>query len=93
MKYLIEIHHGIGDVVQMTGVWETLYRMDKDADIGVIINLYGRYELLRNDRRIKHIYLLNIHDMPKVQILKPEGHPDFCCTDWGWDNSWGTVFR
>ncbi len=70
MKYLIEIHHGIGDVVQMTGVWETLYRMDKDADIGVIINLYGRYELLRNDRRIKHIYLLNIHDMPKVQILK-----------------------
>lgn len=70
MKYLIEIHHGIGDVVQMTGVWETLYQMDKDADIGVIINLYGRYEMLRNDRRIKHIYLLNIRDMPKTQILE-----------------------
>lgn len=29
MKYLVEIHHGIGDVVQMTGVIETIKKMIK----------------------------------------------------------------
>ncbi len=33
MKYLIEIHQGIGDVIQITGLIETIYSEDKSASI------------------------------------------------------------
>ena len=39
MKYLIEIHHGIGDIVQMMSVVECILQYDAKAYIAIILNL------------------------------------------------------
>lgn len=69
MKYLIEIHHGIGDVVQMSGVIETLYYSDPDAEIGIIVYSENRAVLFKNDERVKWIYMINLNDMTKKELL------------------------
>lgn len=62
MKYLIEIHQGIGDVIQITGLVETIYNEDPGADIGIIVNDEMRANIFRDDYRIKNIYLLDYHN-------------------------------
>lgn len=70
MKYLIEIHHGIGDIVQMTGVVETLYNTDSDARIDLILLNDSRKSLLKNDHRIKTIYTLDIKNQTWTCLME-----------------------
>ena len=70
MKYLIEIHHGIGDVVQMTGVIESIYRADLNADIALILNKNSYKSLFRYDERVKKIFKIDFKSMSKKEILK-----------------------
>ena len=70
MKYLIEIHHGLGDVVQITGLIDTLYRGDDKADIGVILYDSSRAGFFFNDPRVKHIYYLNIRSNSRMDSVK-----------------------
>lgn len=71
MKYLIEIHHGLGDVVQITGVIETIYNGDSRADIGLILYDELRADLFEEDPRVNIIYFLNIKKRNKiVETLK-----------------------
>lgn len=70
MKYLIEIHHGIGDIVQITGVIETLYKKDSAAKIDVILLSDSRATLLKNDYRINKIYTLDIRNNSFFSLAK-----------------------
>lgn len=69
MKYLIEIHHGIGDVVQMTGVIETIYKYDSKSQIDLILLSEDRASLLKDDYRVKTIYIINIANNSKRYLL------------------------
>lgn len=70
MKYLIEIHHGIGDIVQITGLMETINRTDQDAEIDVIVNSKMNAALLEEDTRIGQIFFLNLKTMTKIGIIQ-----------------------
>ena len=70
MKYLIEIHQGIGDVVQMTGVIDTIYENDDKAEIGLILALPNRAELFNHDPRIKNIYYINLKNKSFISNIK-----------------------
>lgn len=69
MKYLIEIHHGIGDIIQITGLIQTISQMDNNSEIGVIVNSKINAQLLEGDTRIKSVYFLNLKTMSKISIL------------------------
>ena len=70
MKYLIEIHHGIGDMVQMMGVVDSILSVDNSAKIFLIINNKSFADLISNDERINGIFFLNLKKMSKFMILK-----------------------
>lgn len=70
MKYLIEIHHGIGDIIQMLGVVETIYRGDNRADIDLILNKKQYDTLFENDCRIRKKFHIDLITMKKSEILK-----------------------
>ena len=70
MKYLIEIHHGIGDVVQVTGLVDTILLNDKTAEISLIINKYSYSDLFKYDNRIKNFYVIDLKNMSKIELLK-----------------------
>lgn len=70
MKYLIEIHHGIGDIVQITGLIETVARQDPCSEIGVIVNSRTNAELFDADTRVKNVYFLNLRSMSAFDIFK-----------------------
>lgn len=70
MKYLIEIHHGIGDVVQMTGVIESIYQADMDANIALIINKDLYRSLFKYDERVKEIFKIDLQSMSKRELIK-----------------------
>lgn len=70
MKYLIEIHQGIGDVVQMTGLIDTIYENDDKAETSLILSLPNRAELFKHDPRIKNIYYINLYNKSFVSNIK-----------------------
>lgn len=70
MKYLIEIHHGIGDVVQMTGIIETIYTKDCDAMIDLVLYSENRSELFKNDKRVNKIFYVNLHNKCRTKLIK-----------------------
>lgn len=70
MKYLIEIHHGIGDVVQMTGVIESIIQYDKKAYVALILNKKEYQSLFENDRRVQQFYWIDFREMSKLQIAR-----------------------
>lgn len=70
MKYLIEIHHGIGDIVQMTGVVETLYKVDSAACIDIIVLNDSRKPLLKDDYRVKNIYTLDVKHQTWTYLIE-----------------------
>lgn len=69
MKYLIEIHHGIGDIVQMTGVIESIVKADTNAYIALIINKDSYKSLFECDDRVKKFYRIDFKGMTKFQII------------------------
>lgn len=70
MKYLLEIHHGIGDVVQFTGLLESIRKYDNNAYIAVIVNKDAYKTLFLNDNRIQKFYKIDLVDMSKVELIK-----------------------
>lgn len=70
MKYLIEIHHGIGDIVHMTGVIESLFAYDKKAEIGLILNKEEYKDLFRFSSKIKYFYRIDLKCMSKYSLLR-----------------------
>ncbi|MDO4935188.1 MAG: glycosyltransferase family 9 protein [Phascolarctobacterium sp.] len=70
MKYLIEIHHGIGDIVQMTGVIDAIITHDESAEISLILNRDEYQGLFVNDSRVKHFYFLNMQTMSKWALVR-----------------------
>ncbi len=70
MKYLIEIHHGIGDIVQMTGVIESINKADSNAYISLILNKDAYKSLFESDDRINEIYRIDFNGMSKMEIVK-----------------------
>lgn len=70
MKYLIEIHHGIGDVVQMTGIIESIVKNDSNAYIALILNKEAYKSLFEKDQRIDQFFRIDFKDMTKFQIMK-----------------------
>lgn len=59
MKYLLEIHHGIGDIVQYTGLIKSVREYDKDAFIGVVLNKEAYRTLLALDKNVDDIYVID----------------------------------
>ena len=70
MKYLIEIHHGIGDIVQMMSVVECILQYDAKAYIAIILNKDQYKELFSKDDRISAFFRIDLKIMTKLQILK-----------------------
>ena len=70
MKYLIEIHHGIGDVVQMTAILDAIRENDKDAYIAFILNKDAYKTLFDCDERINRFYRIDLVDMSVAEIAK-----------------------
>lgn len=70
MKYLIEIHHGIGDIVQMMGVVESIRRIDSEAHIALILNKDAYKTLFENDIRIQKFYRIDLVEMSKKELIK-----------------------
>ena len=70
MKYLIEIHHGIGDVVQITGVVDSIRQTDPQAYIALILNKNAYSALFQDDVRIQQIYRIDLRGQSKGEILK-----------------------
>lgn len=69
MKFLLEIHHGIGDIVQYTGLVKSIRTYDKDAFIGIVLNKEAYKTLLTFDRDINEIYIIDFRGT-KVELLK-----------------------
>lgn len=70
MKYIVEIHHGIGDVVQMTGVIESIVKADEDAYIALILNKDAYTSLFEKDVRVQKFYKIDFKEMSKLEIIK-----------------------
>lgn len=70
MKYLIEIHHGIGDIVQMTGVIDTIKCKDNEAYIALIINKNIYKSLFQDDDRVDCFYRIDLIEMSKIEIVR-----------------------
>ncbi len=59
MKYLLEIHHGIGDIVQYTGLIKSVRTYDKQAYIGIVLNKEAYKTLLVLDKDIDCIHVID----------------------------------
>lgn len=70
MHYLIEIHHGIGDIVQMLGVIETINHGDHAAKIDLILNKCAYGDLFKHDDRINTVYIIDLVTMSKAELIK-----------------------
>ena len=70
MKYLIEMHHAIGDVVQITGVVESIRQADPQAYIALILNKDAYSALFQGDDRIQHIYRIDLRGQSRVDMFK-----------------------
>lgn len=71
-KVLVEIHHGIGDVIHMIPVFENLHLSGK-YEISAIVNGQAQKELLESLGYIKNIYLINLNEFALkgfVNLLK-----------------------
>ena len=69
MKYLLETHHGIGDVAQYTGIIKSVREYDKDAFIGIVLNKEAYGSLLKLDANINIIYVIDFGG-DKKKLLK-----------------------
>lgn len=69
MKYLIEIHHGIGDVVQITGIIESIKKSEPDAYIALILNKDAYKTLFKNDCRVDKFYKIDLVEMSNKEIV------------------------
>ena len=81
MKYLLEIHHGIGDVAQFTGLLDSISAYDKDAEIGVILNKRAYGAFFERDERVRHTYVIDLRgtkrDLLKNVLAIRAGHYDY----------------
>lgn len=59
MKYLLEIHHGIGDIVQYTGLIKSVRCYDKKAFIGIVLNKESYKTLFTLDNNVDQIYIID----------------------------------
>ena len=58
-KYLLEIHHGIGDIVQYTGLIRSVREHEKDAFIGLVLNKSAYKSLINLDDNINYIHIVD----------------------------------
>lgn len=70
MKYLLEIHHGIGDVVQFTGLIESIRKYDKKAYIAMILNKDEYKAIFEGDKRVQKFYRIDMVGLSKVELMK-----------------------
>ena len=70
MKYLIEIHHGIGDIVQITGLLDSIKRQDKEAYIALILNKNAYKTLFDFDDRVDAFFRIDLKEMNKLQLMQ-----------------------
>ena len=80
MKYLLEIHHGIGDVVQFTGIIDTIISRDNEANIAIIVNKEIYTELFNNDSRVQQFYIIDMNNLKvtlKNVIAMRKAHFDY----------------
>lgn len=70
MKYLIEIHHGIGDIVQITGLLDSIKMHDKEAYIALILNNEAYKTLFDFDDRVDAFYRIDLKEMSKLQLMQ-----------------------
>ena len=59
MKYLLEIHHGIGDIVQYTGLIKSVRAYAPDAYIALVVNKESYKTLLTHDSNIDKVYVID----------------------------------
>lgn len=69
MKYLLEIHHGIGDIVQYTGLIKSIKNYDKDAFIGLVLNKDAYKSLFTMDKNVDVIYIVDFSGS-RFKLLK-----------------------
>lgn len=69
-KILVEIHHGIGDVVQMIPVIKNIKDNYKDAEIGVIVASNVQEQILEMTHLVDKFYHLSFKDMKFTDIVK-----------------------
>lgn len=69
MKYLIELYHGIDDVVQITGIIESIKKSEPDAYIALILNKDAYKTLFKNDCRVDKFYKIDLIEMSKKEII------------------------
>ena len=68
MKYLLEIHHGIGDVVKYTGLIKSVKTYDKEAYIGIVLNKDAYKALFSLDNDIDYIHVIDFSGNKKKLI-------------------------
>lgn len=59
MKYLLEIHHGIGDVVQYTGLIKSVRDYDNRSYIGVVLNKNAYAKLFAFDKNVDEVHIID----------------------------------
>ena len=69
MKYLLEIHHGIGDIVQYTGLIRSVKTYDTEAFVGIVVNKESYKMLLALDRNVDCIHVIDF-SRERKKLLK-----------------------
>lgn len=68
-KIIVEIHHGIGDVVQIIPLINNLRKNYNDAKISVIVASKVHAEILECTGLVDNYYILNIRKMNLIEMI------------------------
>jgi ADP-heptose:LPS heptosyltransferase len=63
MRILVEIHHGLGDIVQMLPLFKRLREVYFDAEISAIVASEEHAQILKLTNLVNDFYYLNVREM------------------------------
>lgn len=70
MRILVEIHHGLGDIVQMLPLFRRLREVFSDAEISAIVASEEHAQILKLTNLVNKFYYLNVREMSLSQQLR-----------------------
>ena len=85
MKYLLEIHHGIGDIVQYTGLIKSVRAYDPTAYIALALNKETYKSLFKLDTNVNKIHIVDFRAsklalLKSIQAIRKEHYDYMICS-------------
>lgn len=68
MKYLIDLHHGFGDLVHMIPAIRMIQNNDKEAEISIIVSTQANIDIFRTQNLANEFWILNVKELLKKRI-------------------------